>query len=68
MSTECWLDNLKGRDHWQGLGVDGRAVLQWVVGSSGGMVWIKFMGIGYDSKVLNRPVLSELNGRRYLAS
>jgi hypothetical protein len=32
------------------------------------MVWIKFMGIGFDTKVLNRPVLSELNGRRYLAS
>ena len=29
------------------------------------MVWTKFIGVGHDSKVLNRPVLQELSAAHY---
>jgi hypothetical protein len=28
-----WLENLKGRDHLEDLGVDGKAMLEWVLGN-----------------------------------
>jgi hypothetical protein len=44
------LENLKGRDHLEDLGVDGRIVLKWILGNWGYMVYIGFiwlrMGIG----------------------
>jgi hypothetical protein len=29
MHTIFWLENLKGRDHLEDLGVDGKIILQW---------------------------------------
>jgi hypothetical protein len=27
-----WLENLKGRDHSEDLGIDGKIILQWILG------------------------------------
>jgi hypothetical protein len=32
MHTEFWLKNLKGRDHTEDLGMDGRIILEWTLG------------------------------------
>jgi hypothetical protein len=29
---KIWLENLKGRDHLEDLGVDGRIILEWILG------------------------------------
>jgi len=39
MNTKFWLENLKGRDQLEGLDVDGRIILEWVLGDKGGKVW-----------------------------
>jgi hypothetical protein len=31
MHTKCWFENVKGRDNWEDLGVDGRIMLEWTV-------------------------------------
>jgi len=31
MHTVLWLENLKGRDHSEDLGVDGKIILKWFV-------------------------------------
>jgi len=28
--TKFWSDNLKGREHWEDLGVDGKIILEWI--------------------------------------
>jgi hypothetical protein len=38
MHTIFWLDNLKGRVHLDNLGVDGRIILEWILGKQGGRV------------------------------
>jgi hypothetical protein len=43
MYTEFWSGNLKGRDHMEDLGVDGRIIIEWVLKKLGGNVWIKFI-------------------------
>jgi hypothetical protein len=32
MNTKYWLENLKGRDHSEDLGVDERIILEWILG------------------------------------
>jgi hypothetical protein len=32
MHTIFWLENLTGRDHLEDLGVDGKIILEWIVG------------------------------------
>jgi hypothetical protein len=32
MLTEFWLENLKGKGHYDDLGVDGRIILKWNLG------------------------------------
>jgi hypothetical protein len=39
MHTVFWLENLKGRDHSEDLGVDGRIILEWILGKYGEKVW-----------------------------
>jgi hypothetical protein len=39
MYTLFWLQNLKGRDHLEVLGVDGKIILEWIVGKCGGKMW-----------------------------
>jgi hypothetical protein len=30
--TMFWLENLKGRDHLEALGVEGKIILEWILG------------------------------------
>jgi hypothetical protein len=39
MHTIFWLENQKGRDHSENLGVDGRIILECIVCKFGGKVW-----------------------------
>jgi hypothetical protein len=32
MRTKFWWDNLKGRDDSEDLGVDGKIILEWILG------------------------------------
>jgi hypothetical protein len=43
MRTKSWLRRLKGRDHSEDLGVDGRIIIKWILGKQVGRVWIKFI-------------------------
>jgi hypothetical protein len=38
MQKIFWLENLKGREHSEDLGVDGR-INEWIVEKQGGEVW-----------------------------
>jgi hypothetical protein len=33
------FENLKGRGHSEDVGVDGRIILEWILGKYGGRVW-----------------------------
>jgi len=33
------MENLKGREHMQGPDVDGRIILEWILGKYNGKVW-----------------------------
>jgi len=33
------LEDLKGRDNLEDLGIDGKVLLQWILGKQGGKVW-----------------------------
>jgi hypothetical protein len=46
-----WMENLKERNHSEELGVDGRVILEWILGKVGGMVltaffWLRIGGSG----------------------
>jgi hypothetical protein len=32
MHTIFWFENLKGRDHLEDLGMDGKIILEWILG------------------------------------
>jgi hypothetical protein len=34
-----WSENLKGRDYSKDLGVDGKIILEWILGKYGGKLW-----------------------------
>jgi hypothetical protein len=34
-----WLEDLKGRDHYEDLGVDRKIILEWMLGKQGGRMW-----------------------------
>jgi hypothetical protein len=48
------LENLKGRDHSEDLGVDGKITLEWILGKYSGKVWTGFiwLSIGTSGKLL----------------
>jgi hypothetical protein len=35
MRTKFWSENLKGRDHSEDLGIDGKIILEWILGKQG---------------------------------
>jgi hypothetical protein len=37
--TKFWLENLKGRDHLEDLGIGGKIILEWISEKYGGTVW-----------------------------
>jgi len=41
MYTKFWLENMKGRDHLEDSGVDGKTIelLERILGKYGGMLW-----------------------------
>jgi hypothetical protein len=39
MHTKYWMENLKGRDHLEALGIDERIKLKWILAKYGGKVW-----------------------------
>jgi hypothetical protein len=49
-----WLESVKGRDHSEELGVDGKILLAWILGKQGGKVWTGFvwLRIGTSGRLL----------------
>jgi hypothetical protein len=43
MSTKFWSENLKVGDYAEDIGVDGRIILDWILGMESGNVWIGFI-------------------------
>jgi hypothetical protein len=39
MYIKFWSENLKGSDHSEDLGVDGKIILEWILGKLGGKMW-----------------------------
>jgi hypothetical protein len=35
-----YRENLKGRDHWEDQGTDGKIMLEWIFAKQGANVWI----------------------------
>jgi hypothetical protein len=54
MHTVFWLENLKGRDHSEDIEVDGRIILEWILGKKGGNAWTEFiwLRIGFGGGLL----------------
>jgi hypothetical protein len=43
MHTKFWLENLKGRNHSEDLGIDGRIILELILGENSRKVWTGFI-------------------------
>jgi hypothetical protein len=43
-------ENLKGRDHLEDLGIDGR-ILEWILGKQGGKVWNGFIWLRIGNNI-----------------
>jgi len=43
MHTIFWLENLKGRDHLEDLGTDGKIILELIAGKLGRKIWAGFI-------------------------
>jgi hypothetical protein len=41
MHTNFWLENLKGQDHTEDIGIDKKIILEWILGDLGGKVWTR---------------------------
>jgi len=49
MHTEFFSDNLKGRVHAEGLGLDGRIILECILGKEDGKIWIGFVWLSIET-------------------
>jgi hypothetical protein len=54
MYTTFSSENLKGRDHAEDLGVDGKIIIEWIFGEYNGKLWPGFMWlrIGTSGRLL----------------
>jgi len=54
MYTKFWSQNLKGINHSEDLGIDGKIILEWIVGKQGGKVWPGFiwLKVGISDRLL----------------
>jgi hypothetical protein len=43
MHTLFWLQNLKGRDHFEDIEVNERIILEWILGKYVGKLWTGFI-------------------------
>jgi hypothetical protein len=43
MYKKFWTGNLTGKEHSEDLGVDGRIILEWILGKEGGYVWTGYI-------------------------
>jgi hypothetical protein len=41
MNSKFWSENLKGRDHSEDLGMDGKIILEWILGKQGDKLWTR---------------------------
>jgi hypothetical protein len=50
-ATQFWLKRLRGRDHTEDLGLDGRIALKWILQKQDWRVWTGFiwLKIGTDN-------------------
>jgi hypothetical protein len=49
MHTVFGLENLKGRAYPEGLGIDGRIILEWILGKYVWKVWIGFIWLRIET-------------------
>jgi hypothetical protein len=49
MCTKFKSGNLKGRDHLEDLGIDGRIILEWILWKWGERVWIGFIWLRIET-------------------
>jgi len=54
MQAIFWLENLKGRDQLEDLAIDGRIILEWILGKHSGKVWTGYiwLRIGTSGRLL----------------
>jgi hypothetical protein len=52
--TVFWLENLKGREHTEEPGTDGKIILEWILGKQDGKVWTGYiwLRIGTNGRFL----------------
>jgi hypothetical protein len=43
MHTRFLLENLKGKDHSEDIGIDGKVILEWILGKYGRKMWTGFI-------------------------
>jgi len=49
MHTKFLSENLNGGDHLEDLDVDGKTILEWILGKYDGKVWTGFIWFGIGS-------------------
>jgi hypothetical protein len=52
------LENQKGRDHLEDLGVGGKIILEWILGEKSGLVWAGFIWLRIETNGGNEPMSS----------